>query len=73
MDIRLLRVLFPDLKIRLHIDLFDAVQGRDIKFPHGFIVFRRVSCCHDHPSFRYFLIAKCLSLKKLQHHRRQGL
>ena len=25
MDIRLLRVLFPDLKIRLHIDLFDAV------------------------------------------------
>ena len=73
MDIRLLRVLFPDLKIRLHIDLFDAVQGRDIKFPHGFIVFRRVSCCHDDPAIRDLMISESLILQKLQHGRGQCL
>ena len=73
MDSLLIGIFFPYFKIRLHIDSLDSVKSYYVKFADRFIIFRRVSCCHDHPSFRYFLIAKGLSLKKLQHHRRQGL
>ena len=73
MDIRLFRVFLPDLKICLHINLFDAVQGRNIEFPHGFIVFRRVSCRHDDPAIRDLMISESLILQKLQHGRSQRL
>ena len=72
MDSLLIGIFFPYFKIRLHINSLDSVKGYYVKFADRFIVFRRVSCCHDHPSLRYFLIAKSLSLKELQHHRCQG-
>ena len=60
-------------KIRLHIDSADSVHGYDIKFPHRLVVLRRVSCCHDDPSLRNFMITKGLTLQKLQHGRSQRL
>ena len=71
MDSLLIGILFPYLKVRLYINSLDSVEGYHVKFADRFIVFRRVSCRHDHPAFRYFLIAKSLSLKELKHHRRQ--
>ena len=73
MDACSLRVLFPDRKIRLHIDPADTVHGHDVKLPHGLVILRRISCCHDDPSLRDFVITKCLTLQKLQHGRGQRL
>ena len=52
---------------------FDAVECYHVKFPHGFVVFRRISRCYDHPSGRQLLIAEGLALQELQHHRRERL
>ena len=71
MDSLLISILFPYLKVRLYINSLNSVESYHIEFADRFIIFRWISCRHDHPAFRYFLIAKSLSLKKLEHHRRQ--
>ena len=72
MDSLFIGILFPYLKVRLYINSLDSVEGYHVKFTDRFIIFRWISCRHDHPAFRYFLIAKSLSLKELEHHRRQS-
>ena len=69
MDSLFISVFFPYFKVRLHINSLDSVESYHVKFTDRFIIFRRISRCHDHPSFRNFLVTKCLSLKELQHHR----
>ena len=73
MNACLVSIFLPHPEIFFHLDPTDSVQCNHIKFPYGFIVFRRISRCHNDPSFRNFLISKRLSLKKLQHRRSQSL
>ena len=63
----------PGLIVRLYEDLFDTVQGDNVELADRFVVFRRVSCCHDHPSLRNLMVSETLALEKLQHRRSQCL
>ena len=73
MNVHLVSIFLPGSKIRFHLDLFHTVQSYYIKFPHGFIVFRRISRCHDDPAFRNLMISEGFTLQKLQHGRSQCL
>ena len=73
MDAASVRVLLPHAEILFDVDFFDAVERYHVKFPHGFVVFRRISGRYDHPSGRQLLVAEGLALQKLQHHRRECL
>ena len=66
-------IFHPDIEIRLQHDLSDTVQRRDVKFPDGFVVFRRVACRYDQPVGWKLLVSERFILKKLQHHRRKCL
>ena len=33
-----------------------------IKFPHGLVILRWISCCHDHPALRHLVPSKYLVL-----------
>ena len=73
MDALTVRVLLPNREVCLHINLLEPVQGHYIELPHGFIVLRRIPCRHDDPPFRHSVGAESLSLKELEHSRRQSL
>ncbi len=73
MDSCLQGIFLPNLKIRFHINPADPIQCHNIKFPHRFVVFRRIPCCRNDPSLRDSVTAKAFSLQKLQHRRRQSL
>ena len=64
-------VFLPDAEILLDVDFLDAVERHNVKFAHGFVVFGRIACRHDHPALRKLLIAEGLALQELKHHRRQ--
>ena len=66
-------ILSPRIKIRLHLDLFHTIHGHHIKFPDGFVVFRRISCSHDQPALRNLMASEGFALEKLQHGRGQRL
>ena len=66
-------ILTPGLIIRLYHDLFYTVQSDNIKFPDRFVIFRWISCCHDHPAFRNLMISEAFALEKLEHCRCQCL
>ena len=63
----------PHRKLGNHLDLPHTVKRCHIKFPHRFIVFRRISGGHDQPVIRDVLIAEFFLLQKLQHYRSEGL
>ena len=73
MDPGLYRVFPPYAVIRLHLNFLYTVQGNHVEFPNGFVVLRRVSCCHDNPALGNWVIAEGLALKKLKHGRGQSL
>ena len=64
-------VFLPDAEILLDVDFLDAVERHNVKFAHGFVIFGRIACRHDHPALRKLLIAEGLALQELKHHRRQ--
>ena len=72
-DLIFLCVGEPDGKLGKHLDLPHTVKRCHIKFPHRFIVFRRISGGHDQPVIRDVLIAEFFLLQKLQHYRSEGL
>ena len=72
-DLIFLCVGEPDGKLRKHLDLPHTVKRCHIKFPHRFIIFRRISGGHDQPVIRDVLIAEFFVLQKLQHYRSEGL
>ena len=72
-DAASVRILLPHAEILFDVDFFDAIECYHVKFPHGFVVFRRISGRYDHPSCRQLLVAEGLALQKLQHHRRECL
>ena len=72
MNVCLYCIFLPDVKIRLHINSADTIQGYNIKIPYRLIVFRRISCSHDDPALRNPMIAEGLSLKELEHGRSKG-
>ena len=63
----------PHGKLGNHLDLPHTVKRCHIKFPHRFIIFRRISGGHDQPVIRDVLIAEFFVLQKLQHYRSEGL
>ena len=71
MDAASVRVLLPHAEILFDVDFFNAVERYHVKFSHGFVVFRRISRCYDHPSGGQLLVAERLALQKLEHHRRE--
>ena len=66
-------IFFPDTIIRFYCDLLDTIQCNNIKITDGFVVFRWITCCYDHPAFWNFMISKSFALQKLQHRRSQCL
>ena len=66
-------ILHPHLKICLDIHPPHTIQCYNIKLPDRFIIFRRISCCRDQPSFRHTVASEGLVLKELQHGRRKCL
>ena len=62
----------PYLTVRLYYQLTDTIQGNNIKLSYRFIILRRITCCHQNPSFRNLMTSKSLILKKCQHRRCQG-
>ena len=73
MDSLTVGIFFPHGEIRLYIDLLQTVQRNNIKLTHRFIVLRRIARRYDDPAVRQFMSAERLSLKKLEHSRRQRL
>ena len=63
----------PCIQICFHIQQPDAVKCRNIKFPHGFVISRRVARSYKNPAIRDPMIAKLLVLQQLQHRRSQCL
>ena len=60
-------ILHPHINICLDIHPPYTVQCYNIKLPDRFIIFRRISCCRDQPSFRHAVTSEGLVLKELQH------
>ena len=66
-------IFFPYREICLHINLLQPVQRNNVKLTDRFVVLGRIACCHDDPAIRKFMSAERLSLKELEHGRRQRL
>ena len=66
-------ILLPGLEIRLHLDLFQAVECHDVKFPHGAVIFWRIARRDHDPALRKRVAPEGLVLQELQHGRREGL
>ena len=66
-------VVLPHRQVGLNVHAAHTVEGDDVKVPDGFVVLRRVACCHDDPARRHSLVAEGLALQKLQHGGRQRL
>ena len=66
-------VCHPRFQIRLQIQSAHTVKRHDVKLSDRFIVFRRISCCDDHPSVRHLMASEFLILQKLQHRRGKRL
>ena len=62
MDAASVRVLLPHAEILFDVDFFDAVERYHVKFPHGFVVFRRISGRHNNPAAGNPVAAKSLVL-----------
>ena len=73
MNLRTIRIFLPYIIIFFHFDLLDSIQCHNVKITHRLIIFRRISCSYNDPSFRNLLISERLTLKKLQHGRSQSL
>ena len=73
MDLRTIRIFLPYIIIFFHFDLLDSIQCHNVKITHRLIIFRRISCSYNDPSFRNLLVSERLTLKKLQHGRSQSL
>ena len=67
MNLLLIGKFFPHLIVCLNLDLLHTVQGNNIELPDGFVIFRRIACCHNDPSFRYLLVTEGLALQELEH------
>ena len=62
MDIGHDRIFLPDCIIGFHINFFNSVQRCNIKFPDGFVIFRRISGRHNNPAAGNPVAAKSLVL-----------
>ena len=72
MDAPGLGVLLPHAVIGGDVHTLDPVQSDHVKFPHRFVVLRRVAGGGDDPAVGETLIAEGLALEKLEHHGGQG-
>ena len=72
MELPLAGIVQPDGKVGLHRNLPNPIQGHHVKFPNGFIEFRRIPRRYHHPARRQTMGAEGLVLQELKHGRGQG-